>query len=80
MPFETFEAMNPENVASLDRVMKLGDTDQPLAQLSSVVPDHSNLIFIYGRYTLDEIIFKALYEQDKLLYEALEPLEIHEEQ
>ena len=25
------------------------------------------------------MIFKALYEQDKLFYEALEPLEIHEE-
>jgi len=39
------------------------------------VPDHSNIIFVYGRYTLDELIFKALYDQDELLQSALEPLD-----
>lgn len=56
----------------------MADFKLPLAQLSSVVPDHSNMIFIYGRYTLDEMIFKALYEQDQLFYETMEPLIIEE--
>ena len=42
------------------------------------MPDHSNLIFVYGRYTLDEMIFKALYSQDANFYEAMEPLAIVE--
>ena len=51
----------------------------PFGMLAQVVPDHSNLIFIYGRYTLDEYIFKAVYEMDPSLYESLEPLEIDQE-
>lgn len=43
------------------------------------MPDHSNLIFVYGRYTLDELIFKALYDQDELLYQALEPIEFDQQ-
>ena len=47
----------------------------PFASLLSVVPEHSNLIYIYGRYTLDEYIFRALYDQDTKLFESMEPLQ-----
>ena len=49
-----------------------------MPQLSSAVPDHSNLIFVFARYTLDETIFKALYEQDSNFYESVEPLIVPE--
>lgn len=43
------------------------------------MPDHSNLIFVFARYTLDELIFKALYDQDSYFFEAMEPLVVPEE-
>ena len=73
----SYTPIRGENSNATSNNIHVIDTKLPLAQLASVVPDHSNLIFIYARYTLDEIIFKAMYEQDTLFYEAMEPLTIN---
>jgi hypothetical protein len=36
----------------------------------------NNVIYVFGRYTLDEYIFKILYRQNPSLYQDLEPLQV----
>jgi hypothetical protein len=36
----------------------------------------NNVIYVLGRYTLDEYIFKLLYKQNPQLYLDLEPLQL----
>eukprot|EP00347_Sterkiella_histriomuscorum_P001302 403372559 len=36
----------------------------------------NNVIYLFGRYTLDEYIFKLLYRQNNELYQQLEPLQL----
>lgn len=36
----------------------------------------NNVIYVFGRYTLDEYIFKLLYSQNPQLYQDLEPLQL----
>lgn len=33
-----------------------------------------NILYLFGRYTLDEYIFKMLYRENKTLFDELEPL------
>ncbi|CDW78143.1 UNKNOWN [Stylonychia lemnae] len=56
------------NTLYIERAEKMIDTP---GQKSA-----NNIIYLYGRYTLDEYIYKLLYNQNQSLYSELEPLQL----